>query len=379
MLRKIFTGRRARILLIGAASLLTGLFASAAPGRAADVDLAPFKESLARFQSKPSFKAAGPAFDARKCMAGKSIVSIPVSSENTFTAAIEKEMKAIADRVGFKFTTWENQGTSQQWAQGVNAAIVQKASLIDLLAGTDPRTLVPQILAAKQAGIPVVASHDNGIEQRAEMMKYVDGDAVVDYRTVGNILADWAIVKREGKLNALVLIATGPLATGLIQSGVEQELKKCATCTSKTVNVPPVDWATRLTPTVQSALTADPTINYIITIYDGMTQFVVPGVILANAQDRVLIDGFNGTPGALSLIQQGRVDMTIGESLAWVARAVLDANMRRVCGLTPVNDPLIPFYLFDASNAKEAGTPPEVSKGYGDAYVAGYNKLWMMD
>ncbi|MCW6510177.1 sugar ABC transporter substrate-binding protein [Lichenifustis flavocetrariae] len=378
MLRKLMSGQGARTSQLGAASLLVGSIAFAAPAWAAELDLAPFKASLAHFQDKPSFKPAGPAFDARKCMAGKSIVSIPVSSENTFTAAIEKEMKVIADRVGFKLTTWENQGTSQQWAQGINAAIVQKANLIDLLAGSDPRTLVPQIMAAKEAGIPVVASHDSGIEQRAEMMKYVDGDAVVDYRTVGNILADWAIVKRGGKLNALVLIATGPLATGLIQSGVEEELKKCPTCSSKTINVPPVDWATRLTPTVQSALTADPSINYIITIYDGMTQFVVPGVILANAQDRVLIDGFNGTPGALSLIQQGRVDMTIGENLNWIAHAVLDANMRRVCGLTPVNDPFIPFYLFDASNVKETGTPPEVSKGYGDAYVAGYDKLWMM-
>lgn len=360
-------------------SLLTGLgLCAATAAQAATLDLQPFKDNLAKFQSKPEFKSAGPAFDAKACMAGKSIFSIPVSSENTFTAAIEKQMQQISSKVGFKFTTWENQGTSQQWAQGMNAAITQKASLIDLLAGADPRTLVPQVLAAKQAGIPVIASHNSGIEQREEMLKYVDGDAVVNYRTVGNILADWAIVKREGKLNALVLIATGPLATDLIKKGVDEELAKCDSCKSKTINVPPVDWATRLTSTVQSALTADPNINYIITIYDGMTQFVVPGVILANAKDRVLIDGFNGTPGALSLIQQGQVDMTIGENLNWIAHAILDANMRRVCGLAPVNDPFIPFYLFDAHNAKEAGTPPEVSKGYGDAYVAGYEKQWML-
>lgn len=368
-------------LAMGAASLVLAGSASAlvSPASAQGMDLQQFKDNLARFQSKPEFKAPGEAFDAKACMAGKSILSIPVSSENTFTAAIEKEMKAIADNIGFKFTIWENQGTSQQWAQGINAAITEGADLIDLLAGSDPRTLVPQVLAAREAGIPVVASHNSGKEQRDEMLKYVDGDAVVDYRTVGNILADWAIVKREGNLNALVLIATGPLATDLIKAGVEDELAKCETCKSTTINVPPVDWATRLTPTVQSALTADPSINYIITIYDGMTQFVVPGVLLANAQDRVLINGFNGTPGALSMIQQGQVDMTIGENLNWIAHAVLDANMRRVCGLTPVDDPFIPFYLFDANNAAEAGTPPVVSQGYGDAYVAGYEELWMMN
>ncbi len=211
------------------------------------------------------------------------------------------------------------------------------------------------------------------------MLKYVDGDVVVDYRTVGNILADWAIVKRGEELNALVLIATGPLATDVIKAGVEEELAKCEKCKSSVINVPPADWSTRLTPTVQSALTADPTINYIITIYDGMTQFVVPGVLLADAADRVLINGFNGTPGAISMIQAGQVDMTIGENLNWIAHAVLDANMRRACGLPVVDDPFIPFYLFDASNAAEAGTPPVVSQGYGDAYVQGYKTLWMMD
>lgn len=373
-------GRLGRLAL-GFAAMTFGVAASVMvqPAAADTLDLQPFKDNLARFQKKPEFKAAGPAFDAKQCMAGKSILSIPVSSENTFTAAIEKEMKSIADQLGFKFIIWENQGTSQQWAQGVNAGITEKVNLIDLLAGADPRTLVPQVLAAKEAGIPVIASHNSGKEQRDEMLKYVDGDAVVDYRTVGNILADWAIVKREGNLNALVLIATGPLATGLIEAGVKQELEKCPSCKSTTVNVPPADWATRLTPTVQSALTADPSINYIITIYDGMTQFVVPGVILAGAQDRVLINGFNGTPGAISLIQNGQVDMTIGENLNWIAHAVLDANMRRVCGLEPVDDPFIPFYLFDASNAAEAGNPPELSKGYGDAYVEGYKKLWMLN
>jgi ribose transport system substrate-binding protein len=372
------TLNRIKVTLRNAGLLASLALCAGTAAEAKDLDLTPFKDNLAKYQSKPVFKAAGPAFDAKGCMAGKSIFSIPVSSENTFTAAIEKQMQEIAGKLDFKFTTWENQGTSQQWAQGINAAITQKASLIDLLAGADPRTLVPQVLAAKEAGIPVIASHNSGIEQRQEMLKYVDGDAVVNYRTVGNILADWAIVKREGKLNALVLIATGPLATDLIEKGVNEELAKCETCKSKTINVPPVDWASRLTSTVQSALTADPSINYIITIYDGMTQFVVPGVILAGAQDRVLIDGFNGTPGAISLIQQGQVDMTIGENLNWIAHAILDANMRRVCGLTPVEDPFIPFYLFDASNAKEAGTPPEVSKGYGDAYVEGYEKQWML-
>jgi ribose transport system substrate-binding protein len=84
-----------------------------------------FEAQLKPFYEKPSFVAPGPAFDAKACMQGKSIFSIPVSSANPFTANIEKAMAAAAAKVGFKFTIWENQGQSSQWVQGMNAAMNQ--------------------------------------------------------------------------------------------------------------------------------------------------------------------------------------------------------------------------------------------------------------
>jgi len=125
-------------------------------------------------------------------------------------------------------------------------------------------------------------------------------------------------------------------------------------------------------------LLADPTINYIIIIYDSMAQFVTPAVTISGAQNRVKINAFNGTPFVLGLIQDGKVEMDIGENLDWIGHAVMDAEMRMVCKLPPISNPMIPFYIFDAKNAKDAGTPPQLSQGYGDAYVDGYAKLWML-
>jgi ribose transport system substrate-binding protein len=337
-----------------------------------------FKAQLKPFTEKPSFVAPGPAFDAKACMAGKSIFSIPVSSANPFTANIEKAMGAAAAKVGFKFTVWENQGQSSQWVQGMNAAINQKASLIDLLAGTDPRVLVPQVRAARAAGIPVVPSHYNGKEQSADVRKYAAADIPIDYFKAGSLLVDWAVVQTKGNMNALVLISTGPLSTDSMMAGIDAELKHCDHCKTKVMNFPVVDWGTRITPNVQSALLSDPTVNYIIVIYDSMSQFVVPAVIAANATQRVKIDAFNGTPFVLGLIQEGRVQMDIGENLDWIGDAIIDAEMRILCHLPEVHDPKIPFYIFDSHNADDAGKPPQLSKGYGDAYIDGYEKLWKL-
>lgn len=362
-------GTMARFRLLAGVMLACG--ACVAQAQAADLDS--FKKALEPFTKKPEFVAPGPAFDAKKCMAGKTIFSIPVSSANPFTKNIETAMSNVAKEVGFKFTEWQNQGQVSQWVQGMDQATNQKVDLIDLLAGTDPRVLVPQVEAAKKAGIPVVASHYNGLEQKVE---HATHDVPIDYFKAGQLLVDWAMVKTGGKLNSLVLISTGPLSTDSMMAGIEEEFKKCPDCKKKVINVPVVDWGTRIQPNVQAALLADPSVNYIIIIYDSMAQFVVPAVSIAGAEGRVKSDAFNGTPFVLGLVQQGKIEMDIGENLDWIGHAIMDAEMRIVCGLPAVRNPRIPFYIFDKNNAKDAGVPPQLSQGYGDAYIKGYRTLW---
>jgi ribose transport system substrate-binding protein len=364
------------VLLAGAA-LLGGLVLGGASAARAD-DLGYFQTQVDPYLQKPHFAAPGPAFDARACMKGKSILSIPVSSANPFTANIEKAMVAVAKQVGFTFTDWQNQGQSSQWVQGMDTAISQKASLIDLLAGTDPRVLVPQVDAAHAAGIPVIASHDSGLEQTPIVLKYATGDVPIDYAKAGGLLADWAVLHTKGHLDALVLIATGPLSTDSMLYGINKELKHCSDCKTKVMNFVVTDWGTRITPSVQAALLSDPKINYIIVIYDSMSQFVTPAVTITGSSARVKIDAFNGTPFVLGLVQTGQVQMDIGENLDWIGHAILDAEMRRVCGLPLISNPQIPFYIFTQANAKDAGTPPKLSQGYGDAYIQGYDSLWKL-
>lgn len=336
-----------------------------------------FKAQVAPYTAKPTFTAPGAAFDAVNCAKGKTLFSIPQSSANPFTANIEKAMQAAAAKVGLGFTDWENQGQTTQYVQGMDTAVNQKVSLIDLLAGPDPRALVPQVAAAKAAGIPVIASHFNGFEQSGIVAKYAAGDVPIDYFKAGSLLADWAIMRTNGKMNALVVTASGPLSSDSTLAGIKAEIAKCPACTFKILDYPG-DWQSKITPGVQAALLADPTVNYIITMYDPMTQFVVPAVTITGSQDRVKVDGFNGTPFAVGFVQDGKVDMDLGENLDWIGDAVVDSELRTMCGLAPVKDPKMPLYIFTADNAKDAGTPPGLSTGYGDAYVDGYAKLWQL-
>ena len=80
----------------------------------------------------------------------------------------------------------------------------------------------------------------------------------------------------------------------------------------------------------------------------------------------------------MDLIRDGGVEMDIGENLDWIAHAMLDAEMRLLCGLDPITDSKVPLRVFSSANIAEVGNPAEASKGYGEAYIDGYRKLWMM-
>ena len=126
-------------------------------------------------------------------------------------------------------------------------------------------------------------------------------------------------------------------------------------------------------------MAANPDINVVIPIYDSMSQFVVPAMRLTGKAGQVKVATFNGTPFVLDYIAQGVVDMNIGESLDWIAYATVDGHLRDACGMQSPKALNVPFYIFDKNNVADAGTPAKFDTGYGDAYVAGFRKLWGLD
>jgi ribose transport system substrate-binding protein len=110
-----------------------------------------------------------------------------------------------------------------------------------------------------------------------------------------------------------------------------------------------------------------------------MAQFVVPAVRLTGKTGAVRVATFNGTPFVLDMLRNGDVEMEIGESLDWIAHAIMDTDMRVICGMEAPADPKIPLYIFDKSNVTDAGVPARTSTGYGDSYITGYRKLWGLE
>jgi len=333
---------------------------------------------IAEHQKLPEFSPPGPAFDARKCMADKKIMSIPLSMTIPYEVAVNNSMAAAAKAVGVTYTTWSNQLKVDQWIQGLSVAAQQKYSLVSMLSGLNPVVLGPQIAEARAAGVKVRTTDTYDITQTPPAI--VDGSARSPHSVAAKLMADWAFVRTDGKPNVIIIGSDEVIATPAMVKAMRAELTElCPTCQQRYLNVPIPEWATKITPSVQAALAADPDINFVLTIYDSMAQFVIPAIRLTGRTDQVRIAAGDGTPFALDLVRTGQIDMDVGSSVGWIGYAGLDASMRMLCGLAPVDDLNTPLRIFDKSNAASAGVPATYNDGYGDSFVAGFLKLWQVN
>ena len=211
-----------------AASLIavTQIFALAA--HAESPEAARAREQLEPYRQLPKFQAPGEAFDARACMKGKSILTIPASSAVPFIKTIQESIEKLAGEIGFTFKPGRTRASRPSGCRASTTRSTTSFNLIDLLAGADPRFLEPQVKAAEAAGLMVVAAHLTGYEQ--PIPGGATGVVPIDYKRAGGLLADWAIWKTDGKANAIVVGISDVLSTDSMLSGIKEEFAKCPNC-----------------------------------------------------------------------------------------------------------------------------------------------------
>jgi ribose transport system substrate-binding protein len=360
-----------------ASSFLAASALAAASMPAAADPMADAKAIIAEHRAMPVFAPPGEPFNAKACMADKKVLSIPISMTIPFNVELQKAMASAAAEVGFTYTTWDNQLKIDQWVQGISQAISQKYDVVDLAGGLNPEVLGPQLSEARAAGLKISTTHFYDVIQPA--VKSVDYSGKVDFTGAGKLLAAFAYEQTKGKPNVLIIGSSDVLPSIPFVKSIQDQLKAlCPECKQKHLDVPVSEWATKIQSGTQSALLADPSINYILPIYDSMSQFVVPALRITGSEGTVKVASFNGTPFVLDMIRQGQVEMDIGESLGWAGYAAIDNIMRMLCGKPEVAKLNVPLLVFDKDNIKTAGVPANFNDGYGDAHLEGFRKLWML-
>lgn len=333
----------------------------------------------------PEFTLEAEPFDVSKAR-GKTVFNIPVASTIPYVAAVDAEMKKVAEDQGVEFIQFENEGSPTQWAAGINQAISRNVDLIVLQAGNDPRLVIPQLRRAKEAGIPVLVSHlyQNGTEPPPEVQDLITAYVTVPFWESGRLSVDYAISEDGCEVKPVIITAKEvPPSDGIVDAMIKHLKERCPEAEDpKVINVPVTEWGTRIRPEVQSALQADPTVNWVLPIYDSMSLGAEAGIRAAGKAQDVRISSYNGTPEILKLIQDGDImAANMGENINWLGWANMDQAFRILADGPIIEDGIeqTPLRVFDDSNIADVGTPPTPDQGYGDAYIEGYRKLWGLD
>lgn len=352
----------------------------AATGARADDGLTPatqaeLQATIDASGGESKFVVPGPAIDPSS-LKGKLIFTIPSSTSIPFCDTVDRQMDEFAKRLGMRHEVWQTQAQIGQWVQGFGTAFAHKADLINVACGLDPATVAPQIKEAVSKGIPVVAAHTYAHGQTT--VTDLTGIVWGAYIEAAKLETAWTILQTKGKGNILVITAPSTTSSPFIEKAIQEMFAKyCPNCTVRYAGVNAADWATKVGPTVQSAILAERKLDYIIPIYDGMVQFVMPAIITTGSSGKVKVASFNATPAVLDMMRSGEVvTFDPGEDTTWLAGAILDQDMRVL-----LKKPLVDYYVvglrgFTKANAEAAGVPAKFGQGYGDAALKGYEALW---
>jgi ribose transport system substrate-binding protein len=334
-----------------------------------------------KYLGVPTFHAPGPTFDAKGAN-GKKVLMISLTDQVAFNVYIEQAIKAALATDGVQAKDFTDSGSVSEWVQGMNTAISNKDSAVALI-GIDPGQIGPQITAAQKAGIKVIDGQYTDVSQSypapfTDMPRVASAD-VLD----GELEGASAIAHRNGAAHVLAVESTdSPDSTTMITGIRKIFAQDCKACTLSVVNVPIADWTTTGQSTVQSALTAHPNTNFVIPTFDAMVSTFVAAAINASGNSGSYeIATADGSPAELKMLEQHDLVVTdVGVGYQWVGWSFADQILRALTGskAAPTSAEVAPVRVFTSANVASAGTPPSVSKGYGDGYQGGFPKLWSL-
>ena len=252
--------------------------------------LATLKKFVAAQQTAPTWKAPGPAVNAKKALKGKTIVTFPISSEIDACNLKGQQgyLDAEAKALGAKVVPLNTTGGPPSWISNLNTAMTDNANAVVMLCG-EPASLLSSQLAQLQAKhIAVVDGNYNQTGgNKAFPFTGLSAESGVD--TAGGIKTDLAdaLVNLKGKA-AHILFLNSPQvaqyagATAALNKAMAAWCKSCSIVKQEDFGTQ--DWSgPKEIAAVTSDLQANPSINTVIVTFDGMTDGIESAVASAAA------------------------------------------------------------------------------------------------
>jgi ribose transport system substrate-binding protein len=313
-----------------AACTSSGSSPSASSSSATSVNACVQRASARVTAAQRPMKVAVPSVPADASKArGKNVWNIAFSSAIPLSNAATAGFDQAAAAVGVKVTNFDGQGEPAIWSQGIEEAVAHHASAIYLDGSVS--SLAPTALhEALAARIPIITSTAGN---PGDPLNGLYTDVSTQYTNFGRIMADVALAKT--RCNAKIALFTSTELSALVEmdNGVESEVRSlCPTTCKVTIeNADPGTIATTAGPLAQDVVRRDPQINFIISAYDALALYLIPGLKQANST--IPIVSQSGSPANMQFVKDGTqyADLAFPDNqyIGWLA---FDEVIRALAG-----------------------------------------------
>lgn len=391
--RLVARGRLAAIPVVVVAAVIAGVSGAAARSATTAIspaELAQLKAFVTKAQTAPAWHAPGPSVNAKAALAGKKIVTFPISSEidacnlKGQQGYLDAEAKALGATVIPLNTT----AGPPSWQANLSTALTDKANAVVMLCGPAASAVGPQLQALASAHIPVVDGNYNQIGGNpAFPFTNISAESGVD--TAGGVKTDLAqaLVDLKGQ-PAHILFLNSPQvaqytgATNALKAAIQ---KWCAkTCSiEKEEDFGTQDWgSSKEQQAIATDLQGDSKINAVIVTFDGMSDVIVSVVQRAAASHPGLkLYAWGGGIAEIKTVQKNSIFAgDSGPDERWDAYNQLDQVIRLLAHkpVVAVGKEVAPNMFFTKSNAATFSKGNNYSdKAYGNgAFIKDFRKLW---
>jgi ABC-type sugar transport system substrate-binding protein len=363
----------AAVLSLSAASLASSSNTSAASGVAAA------KAAVAKAMKPPVWAGPTTKVDISKAK-GKKVYFINLTEGipalHEWSVVLGQQLKAA----GVDSNDCDAKGTPNGITTCLTQALAAKPAAIVALA-LDNKFIATYMAKAKAAGIPFITGQ-TGTPGLPTSPSGRVAEVTFDYGQVGRILGAWFAADSNCTGSPQIITTTSSREPSAAEvAGIQAALKQyCPSLKQRSVqNVLIPDWATKLPTTTRSDLLADPSLKYLLPLYDGMTIYMNPAIKQAQADSRVRMGSFNATPVVMQTEVSKKTPLIadVGGPNQWYAVALADEVLRVITGGKVVANEKVPLRLFTGANIGSINVKKDESTWYGKINpICNYHKLW---
>jgi ABC-type sugar transport system substrate-binding protein len=350
-------------------------------GQAGTVSLPALAKDVSQAAAIPNFSAYAAGYGSKITdparLRGMKLMIIPGDSQLVACTEIAEADAAIATDMGMTATIFSDDGATADLNTGIETAIQQHYSAVDLGCDYDPTTTAAALAQAQGAGLAIAVYGATPQEAAATHITYTTTD---NYAIDAKVAAEQAVRQHGGKpFDAIAFTSNASPATAILQDALTAELKViCRACKVTDVNVEEPDWPADLSAAVISSLTANPKVTVLFPDYAGMLAYLLAGVEGAHRTSdiKTYLAFGGGTPFIqLQTVEPGKsvIQSDIGGYPPWTGYLLFLQTARALEHMTAIPSDL-------AIDPDRVATPQNAASvlatgGWGTEWVNGFRGL----